>query len=471
MSANMEQEARENARWRLKINGSGTPFHQHLLHNEFLSVEAQQQARQAALRRILQHCYDVVPYYRELFSNQGIRRRHLREPGILAKVPPLSRADITAHAARLRATELFSGHAPAGETRTSGTTGEPVSMLHSDYSLSLFTWLKQRELRWFRFDPMASMMSIRPVIELPSRPDGKLLREGECLRVQGWPYVQRVFETGESWSFNNTNTIADQVARFNQVKPSYLVMQSSCLEFLSLQSLDDEALSGLAGAMAISNTLTPAMRSQVEAALQCPVYQNYGLNEVGLVASQCPVSGNYHVHAEHAIVEVVREDGSPCDQGERGRLLVTSLSNSAMPLIRYDADDFAEAVYEPCACGRSLPSLGQIVGRYRRTAYLPEGTLQRWGAIQFEIYHYGQQAGLSLNRYQATQDREGNFMLRLDCEPEVFHKIRPRIHRKFEQAYPGPPLPKLFVMRTSQFVEAGHKFQNFISDCTPRMDQ
>jgi phenylacetate-CoA ligase len=59
-------------------------------------------------------------------------------------------------------------------------------------------------------------------------------------------------------------------------------------------------------------------------------------------------------------------------------VLITTLENYLMPLVRYDLGDYAVAAEGTCRCGRTLPLLGRIVGRKRglfRTAdgriYLP----------------------------------------------------------------------------------------------------
>ena len=103
------------------------------------------------------------------------------------------------------------------------------------------------------------------------------------------------------------------------------------------------------------------MREHIERSFGCPIHQNYGLNEIGLVATRCD-AGRYHVHSEHCIVEIVGPDGRSVAPGETGRLIVTGLNNWAMPLLRYDADDLGTAVEGPCPCGRTLPSFGDVVG-------------------------------------------------------------------------------------------------------------
>jgi len=50
-------------------------------------------------------------------------------------------------------------------------------------------------------------------------------------------------------------------------------------------------------------------------------------------------------------------------------------------LIRYEIGDYAE-VGAACACGRGLPVLNRIMGRYRNLLTLPGGA-RRWGLIGY----------------------------------------------------------------------------------------
>lgn len=472
MSTSLEQELLANQCWKLKANDSRPRFDEVLLRNEFLAAPEQRLQKTQGLRHLLQHCYDIVPYYRELFQREKISRRHLRDASILARIPILEKAAIEQHTDALQTRQLWPGHKQAGSTQTSGTTGQPTIIQHSDYSLGMFRWLKQREYRWFRFDPRRTLLSIRPAAELPRMPDGSYIPEQTYLKLAAWPTLGGLFETGAAWAFNNTNLIGDQVSTVNQIKPAYLVTQSSNLEFLSLQKFAPDALQHLEGVLAISHTLTPAMRSLVENNLQIPVQQNYGLNEIGLIASRCPEGGRYHVHAEHCVVEIVKPDGSVCAPGETGKLLVTALNNPVMPLLRYDADDLAEAVEGPCSCGRTLPSFGAVQGRYRRIAYLPEGTWQRWAAIQMALYEIAARQKSAVRKYQAYQDQQGHFSLRIDCEEAVFAGVAGAVSMAYEQAFATLQHPNLEILRTDQFLgEGGRKFQNFISEFTPEPDR
>jgi phenylacetate-CoA ligase len=93
--------------------------------------------------------------------------------------------------------------------------------------------------------------------------------------------------------------------------------------------------------------------------------------ETGLVAHECVEGGSLHVPAEGIVAEIVRADGSPARPGEMGDVLITSLHNTATPLIRYRVGDQAVPATGVCGCGRGLPLFGRVVGRtkdFLRTA-------------------------------------------------------------------------------------------------------
>ena len=99
----------------------------------------------------------------------------------------------------------------------------------------------------------------------------------------------------------------------------------------------------------------------------------YSAVEIGYIALQCPEHPHYHVQAENVLVEIIDADGRPCAPGQIGRVVITTLHNYATPLIRYEIGDFAVAG-APCPCGRGLPVIERILGRYRNLLTLPNGS-------------------------------------------------------------------------------------------------
>jgi phenylacetate-CoA ligase len=116
----------------------------------------------------------------------------------------------------------------------------------------------------------------------------------------------------------------------------------------------------------------PDLRRECQETLGVPLVDCYGSLEASYIAIQCPEHPHYHIQSERNLVEVLRDDGAPCQPGETGRVVITPLTAFAMPLLRYELDDYAE-VGEPCPCGRGLPVLRQIYGRKKETLTLPSG--------------------------------------------------------------------------------------------------
>jgi phenylacetate-CoA ligase len=104
------------------------------------------------------------------------------------------------------------------------------------------------------------------------------------------------------------------------------------------------------------------------------ITDSYSCVEAGNLAVQCPGHDHYLVHAENVYLEVLRDDGSPCEPGETGRVVITPLHNFAMPLIRYELGDYAEAGGR-CPSGRGLPTLNRIAGRVRNMLRDPTGRM------------------------------------------------------------------------------------------------
>ena len=118
--------------------------------------------------------------------------------------------------------------------------------------------------------------------------------------------------------------------------------------------------------------LYPELRERCQHQWNVRVADIWSCQEFGPLALQCPEHPHYHVQSEHVLVEVLRSDNTPCEPGEIGKTVISSLSNFATPMLRYENGDMAE-VGEPCACGRGLPVLKRIIGRVRNTAILPNG--------------------------------------------------------------------------------------------------
>jgi phenylacetate-CoA ligase len=115
--------------------------------------------------------------------------------------------------------------------------------------------------------------------------------------------------------------------------------------------------------MVSTGTLFPSMRQMIEEVFQAPVFNRYGSREVGDIACECEMHEGLHVALPNQLVEILRPDGTEASPGEIGEIVVTSLTNFTMPLIRYRIGDMGAWLGQPCRCGRHWPLLREVSGR------------------------------------------------------------------------------------------------------------
>lgn len=102
-------------------------------------------------------------------------------------------------------------------------------------------------------------------------------------------------------------------------------------------------------------------RTEIESYLGARAINSYGCTETGALAGECP-AGSLHVYADHVHVEIFNGD-SPAGIGELGDLVVTSLRNTAMPLVRYRVGDRGRLSPERCRCGLPQPVVADLQAR------------------------------------------------------------------------------------------------------------
>jgi phenylacetate-CoA ligase len=156
--------------------------------------------------------------------------------------------------------------------------------------------------------------------------------------------------------------------------PLFVYTFPSILDGL-LQALEETRLNlrSLRRAFTGSEVLDDHLRDRVRDRLGVEISDNYGSTEA-FIGWQCP-AGSYHLNAEHVLVEIIGPDGCQVAAGQIGKVLVTTLENYLMPLIRYDIGDYAMAAQGTCSCGRTLPLIGRILGRGMNLFRMLDGRL------------------------------------------------------------------------------------------------
>ncbi len=105
-----------------------------------------------------------------------------------------------------------------------------------------------------------------------------------------------------------------------------------------------------------------SLRGLLESKLGIRISQAYGTVTTGCLAYECPYREGMHL-CEDVIVEIVDPDtGKKMPSGATGEIVATNF-NKTYPMIRYATGDLSYLKGDSCACGRTSPKLGRILGR------------------------------------------------------------------------------------------------------------
>jgi phenylacetate-CoA ligase len=166
------------------------------------------------------------------------------------------------------------------------------------------------------------------------------------------------------------------LAFLDRYQPALLVGYPSVLFALARRRLESGARRRQAGLRYVLSTgelLYEFQRRAIEAAFDARVVEEYGSQEVGVIASE-DASGAWRVNWQHVAVEILR-NGRPAHAGETGEIIITSLHSYAMPFIRYATGDVL-TVTSHSRMQLDQYSLPRIEGRTSDLLVTTDGRLQ-----------------------------------------------------------------------------------------------
>ncbi len=193
---------------------------------------------------------------------------------------------------------------------------------------------------------------------------GRPIVKGSATRPPYWRYNRRWCQLYLSSYHVSRKTAKDYMAAFRKYGSQWLTGYGSSIAALADSALEEGLESYPLKAVIVSgDTLLPGMRQSIEKFFQCKCYDQYGQCEGVAMAMECTY-GNMHTIPLVGIIEILREDGSPCRPGEVGEIVATGLLNDAMPLIRYRIGDYgAWSEKKDCPWGNPNPIMTSLEGR------------------------------------------------------------------------------------------------------------
>ena len=303
------------------------------------------------LRHTVQYCYDNVPHYRKKFSEIGLKPEHIKTLRDIEKIPFTTKEDFRANYPY----DMFA--VPMKEIvrlhGSSGTTGNPVVTGYTRHDLDMWTGLVSR---------VACAAGVVP-------DDIAQISFGYGLFTGGFGLhygLERVGLSVIPVSSGNTKRQIKFMQDFGSTvlisTPSYAMYLGETAQEMGIDFKKLKLRLGLFG----GEGHTKEMQKQIEKYLNITDTENYGLTEVigpGF-SGECYIQNGMHIADDEFISEVIDpETGEVLPMGERGELVVTSLTKEGVPILRYRTKDITRLMDEPCKCGRTTTRMEKVSGR------------------------------------------------------------------------------------------------------------
>lgn len=409
--------------------------------SQWWSPERLQDLQLQQFAQVFRHAVTTVPYYRERFAPWTADITSWEQYRAL---PVSARRDIQQAGADMHSTAPPPGHGALVTTQSSGSTGSPLVTRGTAWTQLMWQALLLRDHLWHKRDFSGKLAAIRSKTDDGNFPD--------------WGPATSSFVTGPSVVRSLTIDIDKQLHWLADVNPDYVLSFATNLRALAARSLElGLHLPRLKQARTYGETLQPDARDLVRAAWGVEIADSYSSEELGYIALQCPDNPeHYHVQAENLIVEVLDETGAPCASGMIGQIVVSTLHNFAMPLLRYASGDYAVAGTS-CVCGRGLPVLTRIAGRQRNMMLRPDG-VRHWPSFPFSAWE-GIGSVLQIQLVQDAVDHiEARFVMTRDFSGDEADRMVVALQKTL-----GYPF-RITLRRMAEISRGpGEKYEDFVS--------
>lgn len=417
-----------------------------LTRTEWLSEEELSALQNEKLRRLVEHCYTNVPYYRRLFENLHLTPDDIRTRADLVKIPILSKQDINDHFDEL--VSVDAQNRKYVNDSTGGSTGVPMRYLEDIQSWNRLKALNIRGWNWAGFHVGDKLFTLAgsSLVE-----DGKMTRSG-LLKYM----FDRIIMRNEKHDCTDiTDSALEGYYRsLMRYKPVAIRGYASSLFFLA-NYIEKKNLPVCPVKMVFTTgeKLFPKYRLKIQKVFRAPVFDGYGASDGGVTAHECYMHEGLHIGEEHCVVEIVDNQGNLLPDGEVGSVIATDLNNYVFPFLRYKVGDLAYIKKERCSCGRSHRLLGEVIGREGRAVFNKQG--RPYSSIVIDNmmfkdldYHSEENQRLyeKMERFQIRQDRNGDLRVLIKpVDPKESLETFSYVADNFSHYFPGSKVEVQFV--------------------------
>jgi len=305
-----------------------------------------------ALSSLIAYTAVHSPYYRDQAWAKSVRGG---ASVALKNIPVTMKSTIREHTDRFHISAVPPSEGKVITKYTSGSSGHPMEIRQTERFHANSYRERARMLRVWGYERYPSVVKIKnPVVDQPRGTIERGRDRGQLV------HILYTGDAGEAVDF-----IVKTGTHVLQNRPS---MCAAILEYAA----DKGVTLPLELVTTMSELVSDQFRMMIRSRPGCRLVDRYASVENLLIACECAQCGAYHPADRHLVLEVLDDNDRPVKAGKMGRVIITSLFNFAMPLIRYDIGDYA-VVGEAGCCPRGAMSLTRIVGRERNVFKLPGG--------------------------------------------------------------------------------------------------
>jgi len=365
---------------------------------EFVSREEIEKLSRRKLKNLLLHSYNNVPYYHKVLQESKIVVGAQVRLENFSRIPVLTKQIIRKEGENLYSKDYKSRK--HYENTSGGSTGEPVRFIQdAEYN------------QW----NIATKLYFNTVLgKEPGEPEIKFWGSDRDIIEGSLTFKDRLINFLYNRRFFNSYRLGEQnikelIDLNNRFKPAgYWSYMESALELANYLSEHETEFHPPRIVISTIGPLTEETKQRIESGMKCKVYNQYGSREVGVVASQCKEQKGLHTFPWWNYVEVLNDRGEPAEEQE-GDIVVTTLHNYSMPLIRYKIGDVAIAGGYRCACGRNTFTLKTVLGRILGYFRKADGSLAHSHFIVQALFFRDW-----IKRFQVIQDKIDHILIRVE---------------------------------------------------------
>ena len=109
-----------------------------------------------------------------------------------------------------------------------------------------------------------------------------------------------------------------------------------------------------------------ALSKKIKQLWDIELFSTYASSEMATAFTECELHVGNHAQPDLIFTEILDQAGAPVKPGEVGELVISTLQNTTMPLLRYATGDMVSFIDDPCKCGRNTIRLSPVIGRNRQ---------------------------------------------------------------------------------------------------------